>query len=143
VSPEALALTAAVMLLAAFTQGFVGFGFGDAVIHELLIEQDRLPELARKLDDVVFALGETERAIAIGLAQRLRSAERAVELVSGHPKPKRVFADADRNGATRVWLIGPDERERGVSRAKDLATGDQHDVPIGAELADLGLPALA
>jgi histidyl-tRNA synthetase len=54
-----------------------------------------------------------------------------------------VFADADRNGATRVWLIGPDERERGVSRAKDLATGDQHDVPIGAELADLGLPALA
>jgi histidyl-tRNA synthetase len=121
----------------------VGFGFGDAVIHELLIEQDRLPELARKLDDVVFALGETERAIAIGLAQRLRSAERAVELVCGHPKPKRVFADADRNGATRVWLIGPDERERGVSRAKDLATGDQHDVPIGAELADLGLPALA
>ncbi|MEE2663280.1 MAG: histidine--tRNA ligase [Myxococcota bacterium] len=121
----------------------VGFGFGDAVIHELLAEQGRLPVLERQLDDVVYAFGEEERAAAIGVARRLREAGRAVELVAGHPRPKRVFADADRNGAARVWLIGPEERERGVSRAKDLATGDQRDVAYGAELADLGAPSSA
>ena len=121
----------------------VGFGFGDAVIHELLAEQDRLPVLVRGLDDVVYAFGEAERAAAIGVAQRLREAGRTVELVAGHPKPKRALADANRKGASRVWLIGPEERERGVAQAKDLATGEQHDVAFGAELADLGAPSVA
>ena len=121
----------------------VGFGFGDAVIHELLAEQDRLPVLERGLDDVVYAFGEAERAAAIGVAQRLREAGRTVELVAGHPKPKRALADANRKGASRVWLIGPEERERGVAQAKDLATGEQHDVAFGAELADLGAPSVA
>jgi histidyl-tRNA synthetase len=113
----------------------VGFGFGDAVIHELLAEHGLVPELGRELDDVVFAFGESERAAAIGVAQRLREAGRAVELVLGHPRPKRVLADADRGGAARVWLIGPEERERGVSRCKDLATGEQSDVELGREPA--------
>jgi len=111
----------------------VGFGFGDAVIRELLDEHGLLPELSRDVDDVVFGFGETERAIAIGVARRLREAGRAVELVLGRSKPKRVLADADRSGAARVWLIGPEERERGVSRAKDLATGEQRDVEYGRE----------
>ena len=115
----------------------VGFGFGDAVIHELLGEHGLVPELGRGLDDVVFAFGESERAAAVGVAQRLRESGRSVELVLGTPKPKRVFADADRSGAQRVWLIGPDECERQVARSKHLATGAQDDVPYGGEAAHL------
>jgi histidyl-tRNA synthetase len=111
----------------------VGFGFGDAVIHELLAKHEPVPELARELDDVVYAFSDDERADAIAVAQRLRAAGRSVELVLGHPKAKRVFADADRSGASHVWLIGPDEHERGVARAKDLATGEQQDVDFGDE----------
>ena len=43
----------------------VGFGFGDAVITELLKDKDKLPELPRQVDDVVFAFGETERPEAM------------------------------------------------------------------------------
>jgi len=111
----------------------VGFGFGDAVIHELLVEHGLVPELPRGLDEVVYGFGATERAAAIGVAQRLREAGASVDLVLGQPKPKRVFADADRAGAARVWLIGPDEVGRGVSRVKHLESGEQVDVAFGQE----------
>jgi len=113
----------------------VGFGFGDAVIHELLQEHGLVPELARELDDVVFAFGEAEHPAAVGVAQRLRAGGRRVELVLGHPKPKRALADADKSGAARIWLIGPDELARGSARVKSLATGEQRDVALGGELA--------
>ena len=108
-------------------------GFGDAVIHELLLEHGLVPELPRGLDEVVYGFGDTERTAAIGVAQRLRESGASVDLVLGQPKPKRVFADADRAGAARVWLIGPDEAGRGVSRVKHLASGEQVDVAFGQE----------
>jgi len=111
----------------------VGFGFGDAVIHELLLEHDLVPDLPRGLDEVVYGFGEAERTAAIGVARRLREAGASVDLVLGQPKPKRVFADADRAGAARVWLIGPDEVGRGVSRVKHLESGEQADVAFGQE----------
>jgi histidyl-tRNA synthetase len=114
----------------------VGFGFGDAVIHELLIEQGLVPELARDLEEVVYAFGESERAAAVELAQRLRAGGRSVELVLGHPKLKRVFSDADKSGAARVWVIGPDELAAGQVRVKELESGEQRDVALGQELAN-------
>jgi len=102
-----------------------GFGFGDVVIGELLADKNRLPELTRDLQDVVYAFGETERPAAIAVAQRLRREGRRVELVLGTPKLKRVMADADRAGAERVWLLGPDEVGRGVVKRRDLATGEE------------------
>jgi len=111
----------------------VGFGFGDAVIAELLAEHGCLPEPERALDDVVYPLGEDERPAAIGVASRLRAAGHRVDLVLGQPKAKRVFADASRAAAARVWVVGPDERVRGVVRVKELASGAQRDVQLGAE----------
>ena len=113
----------------------VGFGFGDAVIHELLLEQNLVPELPRDLDDVVYAFSEAERAAAVGVAQRLRAGGRSVELVLGQPKLKRVFADADKNGAARVWVLGPDEVAASKVSVKDLGSGEQRDLPLGQELA--------
>jgi histidyl-tRNA synthetase len=105
----------------------VGFGFGDIVIGELLEDKKLWPELPRPLDDIVFALGEEQRAAAVAVAGRLRAQERRVELVLGSPKLKRAMADADRAGAARIWLIGPDEVERGVARVKDLASGEERE----------------
>jgi histidyl-tRNA synthetase len=102
-----------------------GFGFGDAVIHELLALKQRLPELRRTIDAVVFPFGESERAAAIRLASRLRAEGQAVELVLSDVKPKRALADADRAGARRVYLLGPDELARGEVAVRDLATGEQ------------------
>jgi len=108
----------------------VGFGFGDAVIAELLAERGKLPQPARALDAVVFPLGDEERPAAVRLARALRREGKTVELVLGTLKPKRVFADANKAGARHVYVIGPEERARGVVRIKDLATEEQRDEPL-------------
>ncbi len=108
----------------------VGFGFGDAVIGELLAERGLWPALARRLDAVVFPLEEGERPLAIRLARALRRRGESVELVLSGSRPKRVFADANKAGARHVYVIGPEERAKGVVRVKDLATEEQQDLPL-------------
>ena len=109
----------------------VGFGFGDVVIAELLADRGLLPQLRRELDAVVHPFGEAERAAAIRLAGRLRAEGQAVELVLGAPKLRRALADADRSGARRIYLIGPDEAARGVARVRELASGEEREEPLG------------
>jgi histidyl-tRNA synthetase len=111
----------------------VGFGFGDVVIMELLKDQNLLPEPSRDLDDIVFAFSEAEQIAAAQLATQLRAEGRQVELILGKMKPKRVFADAAAKGASRVFLIGPDDLAAGKASVKDLATGEQKDWSLSSK----------
>jgi histidyl-tRNA synthetase len=108
----------------------VGFGMGDVVLLELLAELGRLPELPRGVDDVVVPLSEAERAVAIGIASRLRAEGRSVELLLGAIRLKRALAHADRIGAARVVLVGEAEAARGVARVRDLRSGEERDEKI-------------
>jgi histidyl-tRNA synthetase len=108
----------------------VGFGFGDVVIAELLADKGKLPDCARELDAVVFPFGDAERSAAVRVASALRERNASVELVLGRPKLKRVLADADKAGARRVYLVGPEELSRGEVLVRDLATGEQTTEPI-------------
>mgnify|MGYP001815154071 FL=1 len=108
----------------------VGFGFGDVVIGELLADEGLWPDLQREIDDVVFAFGPEEQPDAIRVAQRLRTAGRRVELTIGRAKLKRVLGDANDAGAERVYLIGDDERSRGVVKVRDLARREEHEEPL-------------
>jgi histidyl-tRNA synthetase len=112
-----------------------GFGFGDAVIGELLSELGLLPELPRELGDVVVGLpaepplrGRIERA-AVEHARGLRREGRAVELALGE-RLKRALRHADRSGAERLHMIGPEEVERGVVRVRDLRSGSEREEPL-------------
>ena len=107
-----------------------GFGFGDVVIAELLADKNCLPDVPRRLDDVVYAFTEDERSSAIEVANQLRMAGRSVELILGSPKLKRVIADADRDGAKCLWLLGPDEVSRGVVKQRELQSGTESEVQI-------------
>jgi len=104
-----------------------GFGFGDAVISELLEDEGLWPPLPREIEDVVYAFGPEEKAAAIDVANRLRRAGRKVELSLGHVSLGRVLGDAAKNGAVRVYLIGEDERSRGVVKVKNLETREEHE----------------
>lgn len=108
----------------------VGFGFGDAVIGELLEDEGLWPPLSREIEDIVYAFGPEEKAAAIRVADRLRRAGRKVELTLGQSKLKRVLGDADKSGAERVYLIGDDERKRGVVKVKNLANKEEHEEPL-------------
>ena len=108
----------------------VGFGFGDVVIQELLADQGLLPELPRRIDAVVFALGPPQREAAIRLASALRAEGASVELVLGQPRLKRALADADKAGARRAYLVGPEEVAKGAALVRDLASGEQSERPL-------------
>jgi histidyl-tRNA synthetase len=109
----------------------VGFGFGDAVIMELVKDKGLLPESLKSgnVDDLVYPMNAALRPAAMGIAARLRASGRSVDLViEDGKKPKWAFKHAERCGASRVVLLGEKEWEQGVVRVKDLATREEVDV---------------
>eukprot|EP01036_Dinobryon_divergens_P025827 gene25826-34415_t len=93
----------------------VGFGFGDAVIVEMLKERGLLPQLPRT--DVQAAQ----------IASQLRQGQVAVDLVLDDRKPKWVFQRADRIGAAAVVLVAEEE-----VLVKNLRSGQQRAVTFSA-----------
>ena len=108
-----------------------GFGFGDAVIVELLKDRDLLPSFgASGVDTVVFAMSEDLYKPALDVANRLREAGQAVDLILEKKKTKWVFKHADRIGAKYCAIIGSQEYENGEVAIKDLTLGEQQNVSI-------------
>ena len=105
-----------------------GFGFGDAVIVELLRDKQLLPIPSRSIDDVVFAFEPGLRAAAMELTARLRGRGRSVDLILEDRKLKWALKHADGMGADRLVLLAPDEWAAGKVRVRDLATGHEQDV---------------
>ena len=135
----------------------VGFGFGDAVIVELLKERGLMPDLEarQRVEDVVCILptkagkgaGEGEggagaesqgaseadlHARAGKVAGILRAKGRRVDVVLELRKLKWVFKHADRCGASRLVMVGAEEWAQGTVRVKDLAEREETVVPIDA-----------
>jgi len=79
----------------------VGFGFGDAVIMELLVAKKAIPgELLRgNIDVIVFAMDDSLRGRAAAAAAQLRKANFKVDLILEDKKTKWVFQRADKIGA--------------------------------------------
>jgi histidyl-tRNA synthetase len=123
-------------LLSAFggsDQPCAGFGFGDAVIVELLRDKGLLPDVSRpSVDDVVFAMDEARRPEACACAAKLRAAGRSVDLVlEPGKKLKAALKQAERVGAARVVLVGGREwDEKGCVVVKDMAARTQEEVKV-------------
>ena len=78
----------------------VGFGFGDAVIVELLKMKGTLPDTSQGyVQVVVFPVSDDVRGKAVGVATTLRAAGLHVDLILESKKPKWVFQRADKIGA--------------------------------------------
>jgi histidyl-tRNA synthetase len=108
-----------------------GFGFGDAVIVELLKERDVLPSFeSTGVDTVVFAMNQDLYAPAVGVASVLRKAGQSVDVVLEAKKLKWVFKHADRIGAKYCVVVGADEYLNGEVAIKDLSGGAQKSVKI-------------
>jgi histidyl-tRNA synthetase len=111
----------------------VGFGFGDAVIVELLKMKNTLPDFSRNedVDVVMYAMPSADpedTAVAFKaakLATDLRKSGKTVYMVLDSRKPKWVFQKADKLGASAVVVLGSDEDTKGGVTIKSLATGEQ------------------
>ena len=108
-----------------------GFGFGDAVIVELLKERNVLPSFESSgIDSVVFAMTTDLYGAAVDVASKLRSAGQSVDVVLESKKSKWVFKHADRLGAKYCVIVAPDEFENGEVSVKNLMAGEQKTITI-------------
>jgi histidyl-tRNA synthetase len=108
-----------------------GFGFGDAVIIELLKERNVLPSFdSAGFDTVVFAMKSELYPVAIDVAAKLRAAGQSVDLVLEEKKIKWAMKHADRIGAKYCAIIAQEEVERGEISLKDLSAGKQDAIKI-------------
>lgn len=91
------------------------------MIVELLREQNKLPKLEARVDDVVIPFNEELRGAAIEVASKLRESGRAVDIMlTRNKKIGQSYSYADRVGAERVILIAPDEWQKKYVRVKYL-----------------------
>ncbi|XP_058098162.1 histidine--tRNA ligase, chloroplastic/mitochondrial isoform X2 [Magnolia sinica] len=107
-----------------------GFGFGDAVIVELLKDRGLLPELTPQVDNIVFPLGEDLQGPAAMIASKLRQKGQSVDLVLETKRLKWVFKHAERINASRLILVGESEWQQGMVRVKNLSTREEHDLKL-------------
>merc|ERR1711957_332039 len=104
----------------------VGFGFGDAVIVELLKEKGILPKFdGIGVDAVVFAMNDDLYDAAISVATKLRKGGQNVDIVLEKKKTKWVFKYADRLRSKYVVIVAPDEISNGEVAVKDMDSGEQ------------------
>ena len=111
----------------------VGFGFGDAVIVELLKERNVLPSFESSgMDTVIFAFNEDLYSVAIQAATELRKGGHKVDLIMEQKKSKWVFKYASRANVKNVVIVAPNEWENGEVSIKNLETGEQINVAVSS-----------
>eukprot|EP00668_Euglena_longa_P032521 GGOE01041878.1.p1 GENE.GGOE01041878.1~~GGOE01041878.1.p1 ORF type:complete len:573 (-),score=99.26 GGOE01041878.1:198-1787(-) len=110
----------------------VGFGFGDAVIIELLKMKSLLPTTdSSSVAVVVFPMEERLRVAAMGIAEALRAVGIACDLVlDPDRKTKWAFKYADRLSAKALVLLAPEEAARDEVAVKRLSSGEQFSVKL-------------
>ena len=76
-------------------------------------------------------MDETQLPAYLELADQLRSAGIATEVVLEGGKLGKQFKYADRAGIRFVLVLGPDEIGKGTVTVKDMRREDQFEVPRG------------
>lgn len=109
-----------------------GFGFGDAVIVELLKEKKLLPELDVQVENIICSLDPDLQGPASLVAATLREKGQSVDLVLENKPMKWVFKRAARINARRLIILGSSEWQKGMVAVKILATGEQFEMKLDA-----------
>jgi histidyl-tRNA synthetase len=118
---------------------FPGVGWAMGVDRTLLAlgAGEGFPDVRPRVDVFIVAIDSSLAPTALRVATRLRRAGVACDLAFGGRSAKAQFKVADRSGAARVVVLGPDEVARGVATVKDLRTGEQREVADADLVADL------
>jgi histidyl-tRNA synthetase len=88
------------------------------------------PPAPSRPDAALVPLGDVAEAAAIGILADLRRAGIACDMAYKGNMKKRL-ARADAAGARFAIIVGDDELARGEAALKDLATGEQRNLPLG------------
>lgn len=114
----------------------VGFGFGiERIINELAAQGVEL-EAEPKVELYVGTLGQTSKAEAFKLVQKLRSRDIIVETDYMDRSVKAQMKYANKIGAKNTVIIGDDELVKNKANVKNMETGEQTEVALD-QIADL------
>ena len=108
----------------------VGFGMGDVVLGELLSDRGLVPEWERSLDYFLVLISEAQRPDALRLAHRLRESGRTVAYPLSERSVGKQMKVAAREGAREVLIVGPDELARDCVLVRDMASGEEREIPL-------------
>jgi histidyl-tRNA synthetase len=111
----------------------VGFAGGLDRVTQLMATEGEEVIAQPAADVIVLPDGELD-AEAAEIA-RLARAVRSVTVDYSHRSLRAKMGSADKLGVRWAILFGPDEAKRGVARLRDMATGEQVEVPW-SELAE-------
>ena len=105
--------------------GGTGFGMGDVVLGILLAEKGKVPDLRESLEFFVIdgVDGAFEKVMEVVGA--LRAKGRAADFSYKRQPIGKQLKEANRRGARKALIV-----RAGRLAVKDLATGNQHDLPI-------------
>ena len=121
----------------------VGFGMGDVVLGQLLRDRDLVPGAAPSCDYYVIWVGPDQRASGLELGHRLRAAGHSVMYSLRPQGVGKQLKAANRAGAGRAVIIGPDEAATGSATVRDLKTGSQETRPLQSLLETDATPPAA
>ena len=118
-------------------QNLSGIGFGLGVDRTMLALRAEGKTVGDTTRCEVFGvpLGEAAKLELVRIAGALRAAGVRVDLAYGDRGVKGAMRAADRSGARLALVAGDRDIEAGTVGIKDLATGDQVDVPVAATVA--------
>lgn len=108
----------------------VGFGMGDVVLEDLLRQRGLVPSYAPAVDYFIVSVTPDQRSVALGVAHTLRDRGRRVAYALKDQNVGKQMKAASRAGAATVLVIGPDEVARGVAVSRDMASGEERDIPL-------------
>ncbi|MBO6937830.1 MAG: histidine--tRNA ligase [Deltaproteobacteria bacterium] len=103
-------------------------GFAIGLDRLLLVMADSEPKPS--LDGFLVVRGKELRGQALAVAQKLRDAGCRVDADLRGGSMKSQFRRADKSSAPFALVLGDAEAEAGTLQVKELATGDQQELPI-------------
>jgi len=90
-----------------------------------LRDRDLVPGAAPSCDYYVIWVGPDQRGAGLEVSHRLRAAGHSVMYSLRPQGVGKQLRAADRAGARRALIIGPDEAASGSATVRDLRTGSQ------------------
>ncbi len=108
----------------------VGFGMGDVVLGDLIRERGLMPETRPQVDYYIVVIGEEHRKLALSIAHANR--DRGLSVLYGlkEQSVRKQFTAAGNAGARDVIVLGPDEVARGRAVIRNMASGEEREVPL-------------
>jgi histidyl-tRNA synthetase len=109
----------------------LGFGMGDVVLRELLVDRGLMPGARRTVDFYVIIVTPDQRHAALRIVHQLRDAGHVVEYSLRHQGVGKQLKAAGALGTRIAIILGPDELAAGEMVVRSMESGEERRMPIG------------